>query len=169
MLAKTPKSKKSPELFVMIIPSPLGKLLAYASCDALLKMDFLDEECDILEQPNEILLQTKKELGEYFIGLRKNFDVPISPCGSDFQLKAWKVLSKISYGSTISYGQEAILISNPKACRAVANANAKNPISIIIPCHRVILGDGKIGGYSGGVWRKKYLLDLENSVPGKTI
>lgn len=161
MRAKTPNNKKSLEVFGMIIPSPVGNLLAYALDEALVGLDFADEKYDICDKPNEILLQTQKELDEYFAGLRKSFDVPISPCGSDFQLAVWEVLSDINYGSTISYKQEALLISNQKACRAVANANAKNPISIIIPCHRVILSDGKIGGYSGGVWRKEFLLELE--------
>jgi len=104
---------------------------------------------------------TAMQLDEYFAGKRKSFDVPLRPQGTDFQRSVWKALEKIPYGKTRSYKQIAQAIGNPKACRAVGLANNKNPIWIIIPCHRVIGSDGALTGYGGGLNMKKKLLDLE--------
>lgn len=110
---------------------------------------------------NSILIEAKKELEEYFDGKRKYFDIPLAPHGTEFQEKAWKALTMIPYGETRSYGEEAQLAGSPKAVRAIGWANNKNPIAIIIPCHRVIGSDGSLTGYAGGVDKKKYLLDME--------
>lgn len=106
----------------------------------------------------------EKELKEYFKGERKEFTIPLKPKGTEFQLKVWKELQKINYGETKSYKEIAKNIGNPKGCRAVGNANGKNPICIIIPCHRVINTNKSIGGYAGGVDKKVILLDIEKNV-----
>jgi methylated-DNA-[protein]-cysteine S-methyltransferase len=101
------------------------------------------------------------ELSEYFNGTRKSFDLPLSMRGTDFQLAVWKALRDIPAGETRSYGDIAALTGRPKACRAVGMANNRNPIAIIVPCHRVIGRDGSLTGYAGGLAVKRYLLDLE--------
>lgn len=101
------------------------------------------------------------QLREYFDGKRKIFDLPLKPEGTEFQLKDWNALREIPYGETRSYKDIAFAIGNPKACRAVGTANHNNPISIIIPCHRVIGSDGSLTGYGGGLDKKTYLLELE--------
>jgi len=104
---------------------------------------------------------TAMQLKEYFTGKRKKFDIPLNPHGTDFQLSVWKELEKIPYGKTRSYKQIAQAIGNPKASRAVGMANNKNPIWILIPCHRVIGADGDLTGYGGGIEMKKRLLNIE--------
>ncbi|NUM59755.1 MAG: methylated-DNA--[protein]-cysteine S-methyltransferase [Bdellovibrionaceae bacterium] len=111
----------------------------------------------------ELLLETEKQLNEFFSGTRKTFDLPLDPEGTLFQKKVWKQLSRIPFGTTKSYKDIATAINNAKAYRAVGSANGKNPICIIIPCHRVIAADGSIGGYSGGLHYKKKLLKMEAS------
>ena len=101
------------------------------------------------------------QLREYFAGKRKKFDVPLNPHGTDFQRSVWKALQAVPYGKTRSYKQIAQAIGNPKACRAVGMANNKNPIWILIPCHRIIGTDGSLTGYGGGIEMKKRLLKLE--------
>jgi methylated-DNA-[protein]-cysteine S-methyltransferase len=103
-----------------------------------------------------------RQLQAYFSGERKEFDLPLAPEGTDFQLHVWRTLRTIPYGDTISYGQLAQRIGNPKAMRAVGLANGCNPIPIIIPCHRVIGSDGSLTGFGGGISNKKKLLDLES-------
>ena len=105
----------------------------------------------------------EKELAEYFEGKRKEFTVPLQLVGTAFQQDVWKILMKIPYGETISYKDQAQLLKNPKAIRAVGTANGKNMIAIIIPCHRIINTNGKLGGYAGGLENKKTLLQLENN------
>lgn len=146
--------------FQTLIPTPLGNLLAIASNKALLSLDFVDDT-NITQNKNKILEKTKVQLEEYFKRKRKTFTIPLEPNGTTFQKNVWKILSDIEFGNTISYKEEAKLLNNPKAYRAVANANGRNPITIIIPCHRVIASDGKLGGYTGGLWRKEFLLNLE--------
>ena len=101
------------------------------------------------------------QLEEYFAGKRKKFDMPLNPQGTDFQLSVWKALQEIPYGETRSYKQVAEMIGNPKACRAVGLANNKNPIWVIIPCHRVIGSNGNLTGYGGGLKMKQKLLEIE--------
>ena len=105
----------------------------------------------------------EKQLKEYFCGKRRAFDLPIEPNGTEFQLKVWNALCQIPYGETRSYKEIAELIGSPKASRAVGGANNKNPIMIIIPCHRVIVADGSLIGYAGGIDTKEKLLELEKS------
>ena len=107
--------------------------------------------------------KTAKQLNEYFAGKRKQFDLPLKPHGTKFQLAVWKALSEIPYGETRSYKDIAVAINNPKACRAVGLANNKNPVWIVIPCHRVIGSNGTLTGYGGGLKMKQRLLDLEKN------
>lgn len=114
---------------------------------------------------SEVISKTIGELDEYFAGKRKVFTIPLQFTGTDFQCQVWRELMKIPYSTTISYKELACRINNPKAVRAVASANANNPISIIVPCHRVIGGNKKLIGYGGGLEKKQGLLDLEfNSI-----
>ena len=108
-----------------------------------------------------ILAQAVTELEQYFAGERREFDVALAPIGSPFQIAVWQQLRGIPYGETRSYKEIAAAISQPKAVRAVGSANGRNPLCIIIPCHRVIAADGSLGGYSGGLDLKSRLLDLE--------
>ena len=112
-------------------------------------------------QPSDVTTQAAKELEEYFNGARASFDIPLLPIGTDFQKEVWKYLSTIPYGTVISYSEEARLIGRPSSVRAVANANGSNPLSIFIPCHRVIGSDGFLTGYAGGTEAKRYLINLE--------
>ncbi len=145
-----------------IIITPIGKMIATADDDAITSLDFTDEPMSIQNSDSPLLIRLEEELHEYFEGKRHTFTLPLSPKGTLFQEQVWKTLCTISYGKTISYAKEAELFGNPKAIRAVANANGKNPISILIPCHRVIATGGGLGGYSGGLWRKEFLLALES-------
>ncbi len=108
-----------------------------------------------------LLLRAKGQLEEYFAGIRREFDLPLHPRGTEFQLSVWRALCEIPYGQTRSYADIARAIGRPKSCRAVGGANHVNPISIIIPCHRVIGASGKMVGYGGGLWIKETLLKLE--------
>ncbi len=119
---------------------------------------------NFVDRETSTIRETFRQLSEYFAGNRKTFDLPLNPAGTNFQKKVWRELIKIPYGETRSYKQIAELIGNPKACRAIGSANNKNPIIIIIPCHRVIGATGKLIGYGGGLDRKKCLLKLEKSM-----
>lgn len=111
------------------------------------------------------LRKTRQQLTEYFSGQRQNFELPLDPIGTPFQQRVWQELCKIPYGECISYRQLAERVGSPKGYRAVGNANGKNPITIIQPCHRVIASDGTLGGYSAGLDRKRFLLGLESKKP----
>lgn len=110
---------------------------------------------------SDIILKADKQLNEYFAGKRKDFDLPLKMHGTDFQKSVWEALLTIPYGETKSYKDIAVQIGNEKACRAVGMANNRNPISIVVPCHRVIGHDGTLVGYGGGLEVKQKLLDLE--------
>jgi methylated-DNA-[protein]-cysteine S-methyltransferase len=156
-------------LSYQFIPSPVGNLMLIASDAGLRALVWQEEEereriklgDDIINRSHPILLQTEKELSEYFEGRRKKFSVPLDPIGTDFQKRAWMVLRNIPYGETRTYSQQARSMGQPKAMRAVGAANGRNPISIIVPCHRVIGQSGDLVGFGGGLYRKKKLLLLE--------
>ena len=118
---------------------------------------------DFANAETTLIKETYKQLGEYFDKKRKTFDLPLTLNGTDFQIKAWKALQKIPYGKTRTYGEMAAMIGNPKACRAVGNANNRNPIHIVIPCHRVIGSNGSLTGYAAGLDVKQKLLELEGA------
>ncbi len=142
----------------------IGKLLIADNGDAVTNIYF-KEDTDLKDEyvvnETELIKRTFNELKEYFAGKRKSFDIPLFIKGTEFQKKCWQALLEIPYGETRTYGQIAEMIGNPKACRAVGLSNNRNPISIIIPCHRVIGANGKLVGYAGGLQVKEYLLKLE--------
>jgi len=152
--------------------SPAGKLLLTGSASATLEsLHFPIGKTRIEPRENWIhdpdhFSEAKKQLNAYFKGERKQFDLELNPKGTGFQKQVWKELVKIPYGTTLSYGELAQRIGNPKASRAVGMANGKNPISIIIPCHRVIGATGSLTGFGGGIKVKQYLLDLESRNSG---
>lgn len=118
---------------------------------------------DRSRKADKILDDTRIQLAEYFSGKRKDFDIPLDLDGTTFQKKVWSQLQKIPFGRTVAYRDVAQKIQNPRAVRAVGSANGKNPVCIIVPCHRVIAADGSIGGYAGGIRIKKQLLELEQN------
>ncbi|MCF8056960.1 MAG: methylated-DNA--[protein]-cysteine S-methyltransferase [Desulfocapsa sp.] len=118
---------------------------------------------DMACEQNTIIEQTQMQLLEYFAKKRTQFDLPIAFSGTEFQQKTWQALLTIPYGETCSYSEQAALIENSKAVRAVGGANSRNPIAIVVPCHRVIGKSGKLTGYAGGLASKKFLLTLEKS------
>lgn len=146
-----------------VFNSPLGKIEIIGDDSGIVSVIFLDsEEMAISEIIPLELTDAVGQLNEYFAGERKEFNLKLSPKGTDFQKRVWAELERIPYGKTVSYQQIANRLGNPKVIRAAASANGKNPISVIIPCHRVIGSDGSLTGYASGLHRKKWLLELEN-------
>ena len=130
-------------------------------------INILDDEDIVIEEPQSALLQLAiKQLDEYFAGKRKVFDLPLNQSGTDFQKQVWQQLMQIDYGKTISYAQLSNQMKNPLAIRAIASANGKNSLWIVVPCHRVIGSDGSLTGYAGGIWRKQWLLEHEATTQG---
>ena len=120
------------------------------------------------EADDALLHAAAQQLDEYFAGNRTSFDLPLDPVGTEFQLAVWRELTNIPFGQTTSYAQQARRIGNPKALRAVGAANGRNPLSIVVPCHRVIGTNGSVTGYAGGLERKRYLLALEQSYSARS-
>jgi methylated-DNA-[protein]-cysteine S-methyltransferase len=154
-----------------IIDSPLGELTLVAHDGVLAGLYFPEHT----HQPDAKTFGPRvdagfeaaiEQLGEYFNGDRFQFDLPLAPRGDAFQLRVWNLLRHIPYGETRSYGQLAIELGDSSLARAVGSANGRNPISVIVPCHRVIGADGRLVGYAGGLQRKQYLLDIEASAIG---
>jgi methylated-DNA-[protein]-cysteine S-methyltransferase len=144
-----------------IFQSPLGSIEITGSNGVVFSVSFLDEEKPQGKIPAS-LKPCVTQLEEYFSGKRKKFDLPLQPNGTTFQRHVWDELLKIPFGKTISYMQMARQLGDEKSIRAAASANGKNPIGIIIPCHRVIGSNSELVGYAGGLWRKQWLLDHEN-------
>ena len=145
--------------------SPIGIIEITAQNQKIISIFFVEksEYSNHIDSPNsEILQKCANQLEEYFTQKRTDFELDIAPKGTKFQQKVWQVLQKIPYGKTVSYLEIAQQLGDPKAVRAVGMANGKNPISIIVPCHRVIGSSGNLTGYAGGLERKRFLLDLEN-------
>ncbi len=148
-------------MFYQYLNSPIGFIKITANNEAINEVIFVENEKE--DNPNALTQEVTNQLMEYFEGKRKVFNLPLSPIGTSFQQAVWEALCSIPYGETRSYGEIAKMIGNPKASRAVGMANNRNPISIIIPCHRVIGASGKLVGYGGGIDKKIYLLDLEKA------
>lgn len=148
--------------FYINCKSPVGTLFIREQNNALTHISFHNavQTGDIM-QKTPLLARTAQQLGEYFAGKRKTFDLPLAPQGTAFQKKVWQALTTIPYAQTASYFDIALKTGNPKACRAVGMANHQNPIVIVIPCHRVIGKNGDLTGYGGGLNIKKFLLNLE--------
>lgn len=152
------------------IQTPIGILEITGNSSGLSSVIFKENKVVIeTEKIPEELKDAVFQLREYFDGNRKEFTLKLSPKGTDFQKRVWEELQKIPYGKTVNYLQIAKRLGDPKVIRAAASANGKNPISIIIPCHRVIGSDGSLTGYAGGLHRKEWLLEHENPSPQKTL
>jgi methylated-DNA-[protein]-cysteine S-methyltransferase len=154
---------------IRIVESPLGSLTLVARNEGLSHLLFPVQEG--APPPGEsgdravaILDETERQLGEYFAGVRRGFELPLRPAGTEFQLSVWWALAEISYGTTLSYGELAQHIGRPKAVRAVGAANGANPLPIVLPCHRVIGADGSLTGFGGGLPAKIALLELEGVI-----
>lgn len=175
----SPKNSKMEKIVdLKRIETPLGTMIACANENGICMLEFSDRkalptelkeiskhfDANIVQGENPHFKTLEKELEEYFEGKLKDFTVPLAPVGTDFQKKVWEILRTIPYGTTRTYQQQADILGNPKAVRAVANANGLNKISIIIPCHRVIGSNGTLTGYGGGIWRKQKLLELEKAI-----
>jgi len=151
-----------------VLPSPIGPLTLVARDGVLTQLGMEDQAHAAPVPPgsrrdDEALAAVRTQLEEYFAGTRTAFDVPMRLEGTGFQRAVWAQLCAIPYGTTVSYGELARRVGNPKASRAVGLANGRNPVAVIVPCHRVIAGDGSLGGYGGGLDRKRALLDLEGA------
>jgi len=172
----SPSQSRSQSIITLSrLSTPLGPMYAGASVQGLCFLEFIDRKmidnqieqlqkqmkAKFVKGQSKILDRLEGQLDEYFAGDRHHFDLPLDVQGTDFQKLAWDALTKIPFGEVRSYQQQADRIGKPKAARAVASANAKNHIAIIIPCHRVIAKDGGLAGFGGGIWRKKFLLELE--------
>jgi methylated-DNA-[protein]-cysteine S-methyltransferase len=156
----------SESIYFDYLDSPLGGLLIVGDGTYLTRLYLPNHKG--AAQPNaswrrasEPFSQAREELAEYFAGERKTFDVPIRGAGTPFQERVWQELVRIPFGMTITYAELARRVGQPNASRAVGNANGRNPISIIVPCHRVIGANGRLTGYAGGLDNKRWLLDLE--------
>jgi methylated-DNA-[protein]-cysteine S-methyltransferase len=153
-----------------IINSPVGKLTLVANPTHLIAVLWEEEKEGRVKlergekvKSHPVLDQTEKQLNEYFLGKRNKFDLPLKFMGTEFQNAVWKALQKIPFGKTMSYGEIASKVGSPKASRAVGAANGKNPLSIVVPCHRVIGMNGKLTGFAGGLPAKEVLLNIESS------
>ncbi len=158
------------------IPSPVGPLLLVADDSHLRAIWFsaprhpLPHYIEASKQgENAVLRETRDQLDEYFGGSRRNFELPLQPAGTPFQREVWAMLARIPYGETWSYGELAHRIGKPAAVRAVGAANGRNPIPIVLPCHRVIGADGSLTGFGGGLPTKAFLLRLEGALPGEDL
>ena len=155
------------------IKTPLGIAQIIGDDKGLSAIHVFDSDRDIVVEPDERIPKVLKvavdQLREYFNGERTVFEIPLNPKGTDFQKRVWKTLQAIPYGKTVSYLEISKKLGDVKAIRAVASANGKNPLWIIVPCHRVIGSDGSLTGYAGGLGRKKWLLDHENPVKQQSL
>ncbi|WP_341226228.1 methylated-DNA--[protein]-cysteine S-methyltransferase [uncultured Arcticibacterium sp.] len=150
--------------FTTYLESPVGTLELKTSEDAVLAVIFVENTENSDTELPEIAKALVKQLKGYFDGSLLKFDLKLDPQGTDFQKRVWKKLTNIDFGKKASYQDMANKLGDPKVIRAAASANGKNPISIIIPCHRVIGKDGSLTGYAGGLHRKKWLLEHENRI-----
>ncbi len=150
-------------LHSLVLSSPIGKLTLIADHQSLREIRFGHDDCATVPHSNPVLDQASQQLQEYFAGRRQHFDLPLQPRGTAFQQQVWKQLLTVDFGELASYQDIATAIGNPKAVRAVGAANGRNPIPIVIPCHRIIGSNGKLTGYAGGLGIKEKLLRLENA------
>jgi methylated-DNA-[protein]-cysteine S-methyltransferase len=158
-----------------VVDSPVGPLTAVVGDDGVRALLWPDDQRPLLDEqvvdepaaPQvhvDLLDRVRRQLAEYFAGARREFDLPLDPQGTEFQREAWGVLRTISYGSTITYREQASALGDPNRARAVGAANGRNPISIIVPCHRVVATSGALTGFAGGLPTKAWLLEHERRV-----
>jgi methylated-DNA-[protein]-cysteine S-methyltransferase len=165
------RSKRTNTKFFTTLPSPVGRLTLVARGETLAGVYFDDDaqaaaaRADATRDDRRLRLAAT-QLEEYFAGTRTAFDLTLAPEGTSFQKKVWAALGRIPFGETASYGEIARAIGKPAASRAIGGANHRNPIAIVVPCHRVIGADGSMTGYGGGLGRKRLLLELEARVAG---
>lgn len=161
-------------MFISTIETPLGELHICANEHGVTYIGFIDDHRRLVNigdsdraenkgKSNAVSELAAQQLIDYFAGKRKKFDLPLAPKGTEFQQQVWRQLKQVKYGDTASYIDIATAINKPKASRAVGAANGKNPISIVIPCHRIVGSNGTLTGYAGGLDRKSFLLSLEQS------
>jgi methylated-DNA-[protein]-cysteine S-methyltransferase len=155
------------------VDTPIGPLTLIASDNGLRRVRFPNETSGRPDGPADpehpVLAETARQLAEYFAGERTDFDLPLRPAGTAFQLVAWRALTRIPYGRTVSYGEQARRVGHPGRARAIGAANGRNPLPIVVPCHRVIGADGSLVGFGGGLAIKAWLLDHERRVAGETL
>lgn len=142
--------------------TPIGIAKIIGDENGICAVTVLDETIEIIEETPSCLKDCVQQLDEYFKGNRTTFNLKLNPKGTDFQQKVWNELLQVPYGKTRTYLEQTKRLGDVKAIRAVASANGKNPLWIIIPCHRIIGSNGSLTGYAGGIWRKKWLLEHEN-------
>ena len=158
------------------IDSPVGPLLLAADDDGVRAIEFQPsrhavkreadwQEVDWTDCVHPLLHRLRQQLDEYFAGSRRTFDLPLAPRGTEFQCTVWRTLASIPYGKTVSYAHLATQVGKPTATRAVGAANGRNPLPIVLPCHRVIGADGSLTGFGGGLPTKQFLLQLEGALP----
>lgn len=156
-------------MYYCFMDSPIGKLFLAGDQDGLKHINFPKEKRPVNPEPNwmempAFFTSVVSELKEYFAGKRQQFSIDTKPEGTAFQLSVWRELQEVPYGKTVSYGELAQQVGNPKASRAVGAANGANPIPIIIPCHRAIGANGDLTGFGGGLETKQFLLELERAI-----
>ncbi len=153
---------------IAFINTPLGVTKIAGDENGIAVISILNES-EVSETIPSVLQEAVTQLNDYFAGNRNDFDFMLNPSGTDFQQKVWQELLKIPFGKTMSYLDLSKKLGDVKAIRAVASANGKNPLWIVVPCHRVIGTDGSLTGYAGGLWRKKWLLEHENPSPQQSL
>lgn len=150
------------------VKTPLGTARIIGNENGIAEISILSEG-EFSEELPSVLKESVKQLNEYFAGKRTDFNFKLNPKGTEFQQRVWQELLKIPFGKTVSYMDITKKIGDVKAIRAVASANGKNPLWIVVPCHRVIGTDGSLTGYAGGLWRKKWLLEHENPTAQQSL
>jgi methylated-DNA-[protein]-cysteine S-methyltransferase len=150
------------------IKTPLGFSEIVGDENGIISIEVYDEG-EVSQSVPAILQEAVAQLNEYFEGKRNHFDLKLNPKGTEFQQKVWNALLEIPYGRTRTYLEQSKILGDVKAIRAVASANGKNPLWIVVPCHRVIGSDGSLTGYAGGLWRKKWLLEHENPTTQQSL
>ena len=156
--------------------SPLGMVIAIAGPDGIISIDFVDAKYAKRIEPDWVedadhpaLRECFGQLREYFAGKRREFDLPLSPRGTSFQERVWQEIARVPYGKTISYGELAKRVGAPGQARAAGAATGRNPVGVVIPCHRIVGADGSLTGYAGGLERKTRLLELEGVLEGTLV
>lgn len=151
-------------MFTQHLQSPLGAIRINATATGICEIAFIAAEDIVTDKPSSLTRQATEQLQQYFAGTLTRFTLPLCATGTDFQKSVWQQLCAIGYGETCSYGAVATALKNPKAVRAVGAANGRNPIGIVVPCHRVIGANGTLTGYAGGLDKKAWLLAHEKKV-----
>lgn len=151
------------------INTPLGVVKINGNAEGIHSVIFSNKKSPVSKEIPKVLQECVQQLEEYFEGTRKEFTVKLNPQGTEFQRKAWKSLQTIPYGKTMSYSEQSNILNKPKAIRAVANANGKNLLAILVPCHRIIGSDGSLTGYAWGLERKDWLLNHESNIKQQSL